>query len=313
MTIVYFSLFAVAFVLALAVTPFIIRLAYRVGAVDVPNKRKVHDRIMPRLGGLAVYLGFLAAMAVLVNVTYDRQILGLLLGGTVVLLLGMVDDIKSLPPLWKLAGQVLAAAIPIAFGIRVNFINNPFDGYFHLGWMSIPVTILWIVGVTNAINLIDGLDGLASGVSFIALMIFAFMAMKVNENLLISLSSVALAGSVLGFLRYNFHPAKIFLGDTGSMFLGFTIAVMAVMGLLKSVTLYTFISPILILGVPIFDTFFAILRRYKNHQPIFAADKAHLHHRLLNLGLSHRQAVLAIYCLALFFGLSAVLIFQRFS
>ncbi|NLM51737.1 MAG: undecaprenyl/decaprenyl-phosphate alpha-N-acetylglucosaminyl 1-phosphate transferase [Firmicutes bacterium] len=313
MVLVYLFVFAVALLLALILTPFVIRLAYRIGAVDVPNRRKVHNRIMPRLGGVAVYLGFVAAMAVIVNLTYDRQILGMLLGGTVVLLLGVVDDIKGLPPLWKLAGQVLAAAIPVYFGIRVNFIHNPFDGYFHLGWMSIPVTMLWIVGITNAINLIDGLDGLASGVSFIALMIFSFMAMKVNQNLLISLLSVALAGAVLGFLRYNFHPAKIFLGDSGSMFLGFTIAVMAVMGLLKSVTLYTFITPILILGVPIFDTFFAILRRYKNNQPIFAADKAHLHHRLLNLGFSHRRAVLAIYCLALVFGLSAVFIFLRFS
>ena len=179
--------------------------------------------------------------------------------------------------------------------------------------MSIPVTMLWIVGITNAINLIDGLDGLASGVSFIALLIFSFMSLQVNQNTLIALLSLALAGAVLGFLRYNFHPAKIFLGDTGSMFLGFTIAVISVMGLLKSVTLYTFITPILILGVPIFDTFFAIVRRYKNNQPIFAADKAHLHHRLLNLGFSHRQAVLAIYCLALVFGLSAVFIFNRFS
>ena len=190
----YFLLvFAVAFLLTLVLTPLVIRLAYRVGAIDIPNKRKVHNRIMPRLGGLAVYLGFLAAVLVVVNYTYDRQILGLLLGGTVVLLVGVVDDIKSLPPLAKLLGQVLAAAIPVYFGIRVNFINNPFDGYFHLGWMSIPVTMLWIVGITNAINLIDGLDGLASGVSFIALLIFSFMSLQVNQNTLIALVP-ALAG-----------------------------------------------------------------------------------------------------------------------
>src|SRR5690554_84547 len=170
----YFIIFAIAFFLALIITPPVIRLAYRVGAVDVPNQRKVHDSIMPRMGGVAIFIGFIISALLLLYYDYNPQVLGLLLGGTVILLLGVADDILTLPPLVKLAGQVLAAAIPVYFGIQVNFIQNPFDGYLHLGWMSIPVTILWIVGVTNSINLIDGLDGLASGVSFIALLVFSF-------------------------------------------------------------------------------------------------------------------------------------------
>ena len=309
----YFFVFALAFFLTLLLTPPVTRLAFRIGAVDVPDKRKVHDKIMPRLGGLAIFLSFCAAVLFLLLYRgYNLQVAGLLVGGAFILLVGIVDDIYSLPPLVKLAGQVIAALIVVAFGVRVQFLSNPFDGYFQLGFMSIPVTILWIVGVTNSINLIDGLDGLASGVSFIALITLSVIAVQVHQSSLIPLLSLSLAGAVLGFLRYNFHPAQIFLGDSGSMLLGFTIAVLSTMGLLKSVTVISFLTPVIILGVPIFDTSFAILRRYSNNKPIFKPDKAHLHHRLLKRGLSHRQAVLAIYCLAIAFSLSAVYLANRF-
>jgi len=310
----YFFVFALAFFLTLLLTPPIIRLAFKIGAVDVPDKRKVHDKIMPRLGGLAIFLSFCAAVVFLLfYYEYNLQVVGLLVGGAFILLVGIVDDIYSLPPLVKLLGQIIAALVVVAFGIRVHFLSNPFDGYFQLGLMSIPVTILWIVGVTNSINLIDGLDGLASGVSFIALITLTVIAVQIHQSTLIPLLSLSLAGAILGFLRYNFHPAKIFLGDSGSMLLGFTIAVLSTMGLLKSVTVYTFLIPIIILGVPIFDTSFAIVRRYSNNKPIFKPDKAHLHHRLLKRGLSHRQAVLAIYCLAIAFSLSAVYLVNRFN
>ncbi|MDI9463497.1 MAG: MraY family glycosyltransferase [Bacillota bacterium] len=303
--------FAVAFFITLFITPLVIRLAYRIGALDMPSQRKVHRKVMPRFGGPAVYCGFLAIAAYLLHLEYDPQVAGLLIGGTFILLLGAIDDIYSLPPLAKLLGQVAAAVLVVLFGVRVNFITNPFDGYFELGMMSIPVTIFWIVAVTNSINLIDGLDGLAAGISTIALLTISFIGLRTQSSMQVVLLSLGLAGAILGFLRYNFYPAKIFLGDSGSMFLGFTIAVLSTMGLLKMVTVYTFVIPVIILGVPIFDTSFAILRRYSRGKPIFAADKRHIHHRLLNRGLTHRQAVLALYCLAIAFGLSAVYLVNR--
>lgn len=299
----YLLLFVIAFTVSLIATPFVAKLAFLVGAIDKPGKRKIHDKIMPRLGGLAVYAGFLAAAVFLLG--DGAKVHGLLLGGTVILLLGIADDITELSPKKKLAGQTLAAAIVVAGGIQIQFINNPFNGYFYLGILSIPITVLWIVAVTNAVNLIDGLDGLASGVSTIALLTFALIAFLIGQQT-VSLLAFALAASVLGFLRYNFFPAKIFLGDTGSMFLGYMVSVLAVFGLLKGVTLVTFIVPIVVLGVPIFDTCFAIFRRYCEHKPIFQADKKHIHHRLLSRGLSHRQAVLVIYGISLFFSVSAL-------
>ncbi|MBS4022234.1 MAG: undecaprenyl/decaprenyl-phosphate alpha-N-acetylglucosaminyl 1-phosphate transferase [Dethiobacter sp.] len=304
----YLLLFGIAFLVSLLITPWVASLAFRIGALDKPNKRKIHDHMMPRLGGLAVYAGFLVSAALLLD--KGPKVTGLLLGGTVILIIGIADDIRGLSPKLKLVGQALAACIVIYFGIRVEFINNPFDGYFQLGILSIPFTIMWIVSVTNAVNLIDGLDGLASGVSTIALLTFSIIAFQMRQPT-VSLLSIALAGSILGFLRYNFHPAKIFLGDSGSMFLGYMVSVLAVFGLLKGVTLIAFIVPIIILGVPIFDTCYAIFRRYRNCKPIFQADKLHIHHRLLRRGLSHRQAVLVIYCISLFFSVSALLMMRN--
>lgn len=297
-------LFVIAFAVSLLSTPWVARLAFRIGAVDQPGKRKIHHRVMPRLGGLAVFAGFAVAAAFL---GVDSRLGGLLAGGTVILLLGILDDTRGLSPKVKLFGQTVAATIVVFSGIRIEFINNPFNGYFFLGDFSIPFTVFWIVAITNAVNLIDGLDGLASGVSTIALLTFAIIAYQIGQST-VSLLALALAGAILGFLRYNFYPAKIFLGDCGSMLLGFMVAVLAVFGLLKGVTVVAFVVPIIILGVPIFDICFAILRRFYEHKPIFQADKQHLHHRLLSFGFSHRQTVLLIYGLSLIFSASALLL-----
>jgi len=297
-------LFVIAFAVSLLSTPWVARLAFRIGAVDQPGKRKIHHRVMPRLGGLAVFAGFAVAAAFL---GVDSRLGGLLAGGTVILLLGILDDTRGLSPKVKLFGQTVAATIVVFSGIRIEFINNPFNGYFFLGDFSIPFTVFWIVAITNAVNLIDGLDGLASGVSTIALLTVAIIAYQIGQST-VSLLALALAGAILGFLRYNFYPAKIFLGDCGSMLLGFMVAVLAVFGLLKGVTVVAFVVPIIILGVPIFDICFAILRRFYEHKPIFQADKQHLHHRLLSFGFSHRQTVLLIYGLSLIFSASALLL-----
>jgi UDP-GlcNAc:undecaprenyl-phosphate GlcNAc-1-phosphate transferase len=310
----YFLLFGIAFIVSLAVTPLVTRLAFRIGAVDKPGKRKIHDKVMPRLGGLAVFAGFLAAASLLLG--EGPKVAGLLLGGTTILLIGIADDVYGLSPRVKLLGQALAAGIVVWSGIRIEFINNPFDGYFYLQLLGIsfgvPLTILWIIAVTNAVNLIDGLDGLASGVSTIALLTFSLIAYQIGQTT-VSLLAFALAGSIIGFLRYNFFPARIFLGDSGSMFLGFMISVLAVYGLLKGVAMLAFVVPIIVLGVPIFDTCFAIFRRFCEHKPIFQADKKHIHHRLMGRGLSHRQTVLVIYGIAVFFSVSALLVLRNIN
>jgi len=281
-----------------------------VGALDYPDQRKVHNGTMPRMGGLAVYLAFVLAVLLFRELT--TQVLGLLAGATVILLLGIADDIRGLSARVKLAGQILAALVIVQFGIQVHYITNPLNGdIFILGFLSIPLTVFWIVAVTNAVNLIDGLDGLAGGVACIAALTMATVAWTqfgmsgMPEMIMLALTLVA---AVIGFLRYNFHPARIFLGDTGSMFLGFTLSVLAIMSLTKSATAVSVIIPLVILGVPLLDTFFAILRRCHEHRPIMQPDKKHLHHQLMAMGLNHRQTVLAIYALSAFLGFNAVVI-----
>ncbi|MBU7008219.1 glycosyltransferase family 4 protein [Phosphitispora fastidiosa] len=300
--------FIIAFLISLAVTPVIRKLAFRLGAVDRPDARKVHSRLMPRMGGLAVYLAFTVTVLIMGDLTDSMK--GLLIGGTLIMLLGLVDDIKDISPRVKLLGQIIAAAVLVAFGIQVDFITNPWGGTFsltHFGInFGIPLTILWIVGITNAVNLIDGLDGLAGGLASIAALTLAVVGW-VNGQMWIVLPAVILSAAVIGFLKYNFYPAKIFLGDSGSLFLGFMLAGMSVIGLTKQAAMFSVFVPVLIFGIPIFDTLFAILRRYINNQPIFSADKEHLHHRLLAIGLSHRQTVLAIYLVSCLLGGSAVM------
>lgn len=296
--------FGLALVVSLLATPLVSKLAFKIGAVDRPDKRKVHSRLMPRLGGLAIYLGFMIAM--FLRGGELAQFAGLLIGGTIIVGIGVLDDIMDIPPRIKFLGQLTAAAVAVWLGVRVTVITNPFGDPFQLPvWLGAVLTVLWIAGVTNAVNLIDGLDGLAGGLASIAAVTLAVVGWKAGNEVIV-LPALILAASTLGFLRYNFFPAKIFMGDSGSMFLGFALACLSVVGLAKTATVVSVFIPILILGIPIFDTLFAIIRRYVNNQPIFKADKEHLHHRLLQIGLSHRQTVLVIYAVNLVLGASAV-------
>ncbi|MDI6907404.1 MAG: MraY family glycosyltransferase [Thermoanaerobacterales bacterium] len=292
--------------LGLLLTPWAGRLARHIGAIDRPDRRKVHTEPMPRLGGLAVYAAF--TLTVLLTQPLSRELLGLLLGASLIVAVGLLDDARGLPPRVKLAGQVLAALAVIPFGLQVQFVTDPLHGgMLSLGWWGIPLTVFWLVAVTNAVNLIDGLDGLAAGTAIIAAVTLALVSWTEGEAAAVAVAAV-LAAATLGFLRYNFHPARVFLGDTGSMFLGFVLAGTAIMGLAKSATAVSVLVPIVVLGLPLFDTAFAILRRARNHRPIFYPDKGHLHHRLLRIGLSHRGAVLVVYGVDVVLGASAVVL-----
>ena len=303
---IYVSL-VVAFIAAILLTPLVKRLAFRLGAVDAPNYRKVHARIMPRLGGLAIYCAFIIGFFFLKFATgfKSEYAYAILIAATIIVITGIIDDMREISAKAKMLGQLIAACIVVfGGGIQMNFINLPFDGILNFGWLGIPLTIIWIVGVTNAVNLIDGLDGLAAGVSTIALATLAVMAMIMGNGIVIAMASI-LAAATIGFLVFNFHPAKIFMGDTGALFLGFMISVLALLGF-KNVTFISFIIPIIILGVPISDTFFAIVRRLRQKKKWSDPDKSHLHHRLLDLGFSHRQTVLLIYAIAAVFGVVAI-------
>ncbi|KXH84114.1 glycosyltransferase family 4 protein [Sporosarcina sp. HYO08] len=302
-----FLALAVAFVAAIILTPLVIRLAFRIGAVDHPNYRKVHAAVMPRIGGLAIFGAFLIGYLLLRP--EDEHATGILVGALIIILVGFLDDMFEITAKAKLAGQLVAAIVVVTWGgLQIEFINLPFLGQFDFGYLSIPITILWIIGITNAINLIDGLDGLAAGVSTIALVTITAMAL-IMGNVFVVATAAILAASSFGFLFYNFHPAKIFMGDTGSLFLGFMISVLAMLGF-KNVAVVSLIIPVIMLGVPISDTFFAIVRRIRMKQPISAPDKSHLHHCLLRTGFSHRQTVLIIYGIAILFGVAAILFSQ---
>ncbi|MEW9053538.1 MAG: MraY family glycosyltransferase [Neobacillus sp.] len=297
----------VCFLFSFVITPLVKKLAYIVGATDRPNMRKVHQTVMPRLGGLAIYLSFLAGVVILQP--ENQYSTSILIGSGIIVLTGIFDDIYELSARIKLAAQLTASMVVVLYGgLQITFINLPFGGLFEFGFFSIPLTIFWIIGITNAINLIDGLDGLAAGVSSIALVSISGMAIIMGNMYVVVMGSILLV-STLGFLYYNFHPAKIFMGDTGALFLGYMISVLSLLGF-KNVTFVSFIVPVIILGVPISDTIFAIVRRIINKKPLSSPDKSHLHHCLLREGFTHRQTVLIIYAMAAFFGLAAVILSQ---
>ncbi len=302
--------FLVAIVIAVCVTPAVIFFAKKTGALDAPDIRKVHKRPVPRIGGVGIYIAFMISM--LVFMIYGdlsgevlMELSGLLVSSSFIVILGLIDDYKNLPAKVKLFGQIISACILVAFDVRIDFITDPFGDYLYLEYLAIPATIFWIVGLTNTVNLIDGLDGLAAGVSTIASVTICLVALQ-QGYALVAVLTAALAGSAIGFLFYNFNPAKIFMGDTGSMFLGFMLAGISVIGAVKSAATIALIVPILALGLPIMDTTFAIVRRYRGGVPIFKPDKGHLHHRLLDLGFTQRQAVLLMYIVSALLGLSAV-------
>ncbi|MHC5251335.1 MraY family glycosyltransferase [Listeria kieliensis] len=285
---------------SLILTPFIRQLALYFDVTDKPDKRRVNVKPIPSLGGLAIYISFSIGLFLL---PIDKVILWpIFISGTVMMFTGFIDDLFEIKARYKLLGQVVAAFIIVFWGgITIEFVNLPFGGELHFGVFSIPLTILWIVAITNAVNLIDGLDGLAAGVSTIALITILGMAFIMSDPVVIMLSALLIAAT-LGFLPFNFNPAKIFMGDTGALFLGFSISVLSVMGF-KNVTFISLIVPILILGVPISDTIIAIIRRMVTKQPLAMADKSHIHHQLMGLGFTHRQTVILIYAISALFSL----------
>jgi UDP-GlcNAc:undecaprenyl-phosphate/decaprenyl-phosphate GlcNAc-1-phosphate transferase len=309
---IYIVGFVTACTLAIVAMPFVKKFALWAGAVSVPNHRSVHTKPMPLMGGLAIFLSFLVAyLAVALTIgTYDLDVmLGMLIGGGMIVLVGAYDDRHNISPKLKLLGQVAAAAVVTSFGLYIDYIQLPFGDAIDVpAWLGVIVTILWIVGVSNAVNLIDGLDGLAAGVSAIGTFTIMMLAIF-TSNWPVALLSAVLLGSIIGFLFFNFHPASIFMGDTGSLFLGFSLATLSVLGFKSAVTI-SFLVPILILGVPLSDTFLAIVRRKLNNKPISVADKGHLHHCLLELGFSMRKTVLIIYGVAALFGTCAMLLSQ---
>ncbi|MGM0902859.1 MAG: glycosyltransferase family 4 protein [Bacillota bacterium] len=298
----FYMTLIICFMCSILITPLVKKLAFRLGATDRPNNRKVHQKIMPRLGGLVIYFSFMIGLFIMSPDSPHHY--GIMAGGLVIVLTGILDDIYELSARVKLVTQIAAALLAILWGgVQVSFINLPFGGMLEFGGFSFVITLLWIVGVTNAINLIDGLDGLAAGVSSIALISISGMAIIMGDGYVMTVGFLLLV-STLGFLVYNFYPAKIFMGDTGALFLGYMIAVLSLLGF-KGVTFISFIIPIIILGVPMTDTIFAIIRRLVKKTPLSAPDKSHLHHCFLNLGFTHRQTVLMIYAISALFGLAA--------
>ena len=319
--------FMLAFITTFVITPYTIKLAKKIGAVDTPkDERRINTITMPRLGGLAIIAGFVVSIIYLliilnieksINLAEDNlyiKLIGFFIGGLIIGIICFIDDLKDLPPMVKLITQIIAAIVVVSFGLRIDNINIPFFDKVGLpNVFSIILTIGWIVGVTNAINLIDGLDGLSSGIALIScismLIIFALNGSPIIAILLIT----ALAGALSGFLPFNFNPAKTFMGDAGSNFLGYCLACISIFGVAKTYTLVVVVAPLIVLGLPVIDTIIAILRRIikgKSIKAIMKADKGHLHHKLLNMGFSQKEAVLVMYAITAALGLFAIVLLE---
>ncbi len=292
-----FSL-AIAFLFSFAAVPLVRVVAFKIGAVDVPrDKRRMHTKPIPRMGGLAIYFGFLVSYVCFGGVLEPKSV-GIIVGATILVVLGILDDRKPIRAIVKLGVQLIAALIPVLMGLRIDFVTS-LDLFsnqtnYVLGALSIPITVIWIVGLTNALNLIDGLDGLAGGISSISSVCLMFVALVFGSPRC-AVALAAIAGATIGFLPYNLNPAKIFMGDTGALFLGYMLATLSVEGFFKSYAAITFVIPLLVMGLPLFDTSFAIFRRMLRGEPIMQPDRSHMHHRLVDAGFSQRQAV-AIMC-----------------
>ncbi len=304
--------FAVAFVFSFSFVPVAKMIAEKIGAIDIPkDNRRMHKNSLPRLGGFAIFLGFLISILCFAELT--RELFAFLLGAVIIVVLGIFDDSRGLGAKLKFYVQIVAALLVIYLGdIKIDIFTNPniFSDRTFLDlsdWVAIPCTVLWIVAITNAVNLIDGLDGLAAGVSAIASVSLVFVSMLVGQAD-IALIAVAIAGSCFGFLPFNFNPAKIIMGDTGSTFLGFTLAVLSIQGGFKSYAVISFAVPLLILGLPLFDTSFAILRRLLSGKGIMTADRGHIHHRLVDMGFSQKQSVFILYSMSGVLGITAVVL-----
>ena len=300
----------VALVVSFLMTPIVKTFAYKVGAIDVPkDARRMHKTPIPRLGGLAIFIGFMVSILLFVEITAEMR--SILLGAVIIVVLGVVDDIMALPALLKFVVQIVAALIPATHGVVIQAFSNPNvfsdNPYWVLGNLSVPLTVLWIVAITNAVNLIDGLDGLANGVSAISATTVLVIAL-IGGQFQVAVVMAALVGACVGFMPYNMNPAKMFMGDTGATFLGYILATMSIQGLFKFYAIISFAVPFLILGLPIFDTAFAFIRRIAHGQSPMHADRSHIHHRLIDMGLNQKQAVATLYVISAILGLSAVVL-----
>lgn len=315
--------FLLAFITSFVTVPYTIKLAYKKGAIDIPNERKVNKKPIPRIGGIAVIVGFLVASLYLIvqgvvekslilndSSQYGKKIVGFLIGIVIIGTVSYIDDIKNLKPWQKLIAQVIAAIIAYSFGIRIDTINDATIQPI----LSFILTVGWIVGITNAINLIDGLDGLSSGITLISSLSLLIIFATNNSPILSIILITSLSGSIVGFMPFNIYPAKTFLGDVGAQFLGFALSIIAILGVAKTVTMVVLIAPILVLGLPIFDTVFAIFRRIKKGKSvkaIFKPDKGHLHHILMRQGFTQKQAVAILYAASATLGMLAIILIDE--
>ncbi|KZL90083.1 MraY family glycosyltransferase [Clostridium magnum] len=293
-------------------TPFVKKFAIKMKVIDIPkDNRRIHKKPIPLLGGLAIYFSFILTL-ILKSGSLSRSEIGIIIGATIIVIGGFLDDKFDIRPWHKLLIQMASALSLVIYGIRIQLITNPISSselYISIGILSIPLTIVWVVGITNALNLIDGLDGLAAGVAFISAVTIFIIAL-LNNRSEAAVLTVILSGAILGFLPYNFNPATIFMGDTGAQLLGFLLAAISIEGAIKSAAAFAIAVPILALGIPIYDILFAMIRRKLNGRPIMQADRGHLHHRLLDMGLTQRQAVIIMYLISAVLGSFAIIAMQ---
>jgi len=299
-----FPAFVVALLVSFFLTPVVRRVALRYQIVDQPGSRKVHQVAVPLLGGIPIFIGF--SVALVAHLPMGRPLIGVLIGGFLALCLGLCDDLWSIRPGLKILGQIGIGVLTYYSGFSIGFVSNPIGGgLIHLGGVALPITVLWIVAIMNTINLIDGLDGLAAGVVAISALFLCIVAIGMGQSFA-ALMAVAVVGASLGFLRFNFAPAQIFMGDSGAMFLGYMLSVISIIGVLKSTIAFSLLIPIIVLGVPIFDTIFAIFRRLRHRRALWGSDMEHIHHRLLRRGMSQRRATLFLYGGSSFLGVLAI-------
>ena len=308
--------FSVAFVVAYAMVPASKAIALRLGGIDYPGERRVNDHAIPRMGGIALYVGFLAGVVVMViGVNYfswdmgnvlaivDVNYIQLLVGVTLMFAVGIVDDVTPLAPRSKFAGQILAAAVVYGAGVDIGMVRGIFTGeLLELAWLDMPLTILYILVFVNVVNIIDGLDGLAAGLVAIMAISLMFLCLR-RGNFVLVMACFALFACCLAFLRFNFHPASVFMGDSGSHLLGTVVAVVSILGVVRTQSLAVSLVPLVIAGVPVMDTTAAVIRRIREGKRIDEADMEHVHHRLLDAGFSQRRAVLSLYALSALFAL----------
>lgn len=310
-----------AFLLALALsfllTPRVRKLATHLNVIAQPGGRRIHGRPVPLWGGLAIYVGFVVAVVLVSklgsrwvpDLRLDTRMFGILVAGAIVATIGMIDDLKEMSAALQALAILAAAIILMGFGIKIEFISIPFQGgMVWLSWLAAPVTVFWVFGLTKTVDLMDGLDGLAAGIGAIAAGCLAFIAYH-SAQPAVALMAAALSGACIGFLRFNFNPAKIFMGTTGSQFIGFTLAALSIVGAFKVAVAAAVALPILVFGVPIFDAIFVVWKRWKGRRPLHRPDHSHLHYRLMQRGFSHKQAVLLIYGICLALGITAMTVY----